>query len=49
MPRHSQADHGGAKKCQAAEEADDAAAAKTDGPPAGPTTEASVLDPYLYY
>jgi hypothetical protein len=40
---------GGAKKCQAAEEADTTEAAKTDGPPVGPITEASLLDPYLYY
>jgi hypothetical protein len=45
MPRHSPADHGSAKKCQAAEEPDDAEAATTDGP----ITEASLLDPYLYY
>jgi len=49
MPRHSPADHGGAKRCQAAEETDDAEAAQADGPPASPTTEASLLDPYLYY
>ena len=45
MPRHSPADYGAAKKCQAVEEADDAEAATTDGP----ITEASLLDPYLYY
>jgi hypothetical protein len=49
MSRYSPADHGGTKKCQAAGEADDAEAAKTDGPPVGPITEASLLDPYLYY
>ena len=49
MSRHSPADHGGAKKYQAAEEDDDPEAAKTDGPPVGLITEASLLDPYLYY